>query len=214
MKMLWLVLLFSLTAASRADVFEHPLQDNPAHRRALQELTLQIQQQGAVAGEFVQTKHMQMLTRPIVTRGTFALTQQEFIWKIEHPFAIHYQFAAQKLVRDMDGKSQTVEPSTEPMLYGFFSFFSSLFNLSEQSLEKLFVIYYLPTESKIKNNQDDIKDWVLGLKPKQASLARSLKQLHIYGSATHILKVRLVEQNNDYTELEFSYPQLLAPSTP
>src|SRR5690606_25298780 len=103
-------------------------------------------------------------TKPIVSSGNFQLSEQEFIWKIEQPFSIGYVFSDQKLVRQMDGEEDIVAPSAEPMLYGFFSFFFSLMNLSEQSLDQFFEVYYLPAEAADKS-------WQIGLLPKNKAIA-------------------------------------------
>lgn len=204
LKCIALLLAWCLAGPARADVFNYPLQNHPQYQQALRELTLRVQQQGEVSGQFVQTKQVQVLARPIVTRGQFALTAEKFTWQIAQPFAIHYEFAGRQLLRDMDGERQIIEPSAEPLLYGFFSFFASLFNLSEDSLEKLFTVYYLPDQ--------DGKTWVLGLTPKQQSLARSLQELRVHGVAEQILEVHLREKSGDTTALIFSYPALAPPS--
>ena len=198
---LLLCLWMFIGCASHADIFDYPLSASNERQAEFQKLATQVKQQGEVVGEFVQQKHLQILTQPIVSSGRFQLSEQEFIWKIEKPFVIGYVFSDQKLVRQMDGEEDIVAPSAEPMLYGFFSFFFSLMNLSEQSLDQFFDVYYLPAEAADK-------PWQLGLLPKNKPIARSLKQLHIHGVGAQINQVELVEQTGDKTELEFSYPSL------
>jgi len=194
-----MLLLWILAAsASHADVFDYPLSASDKRQTEFQKLTAQVRQQGEVAGEFVQQKQLQILAKPIVSSGRFQLSEQQFIWEIEQPFAIGYVFFDQTLVRNMDGEQQTIAPSAEPMLYGFFSFFFSLMNLSEQSLEQFFNVYYLPAEAADKS-------WQLGLLPKNKSIARSLKQLQVQGVGAQINQVELVEQGGDKTRLTFSY---------
>lgn len=199
-----LILLCCWVGISQADVFDYPLAGNAQRQAAFQQLADKVHQQGRVEGRFVQAKHLQMLARPIVSEGNFSLTPMLFSWSIEKPFAIHYEFSEQRLVRVMDGQRQTLEPAEEPVLYGFFSFFFSLFKLSEPSLDKFFTVYYQTTDS----------GWELGLTPKKDSLARSLKQLIIQGSDAQIKRVQLMEESGDITELDFSYPSSGARATP
>ena len=179
MKKILLLVLLACTGVvnaaaekTAAEVFSAPLKSHPERQAALQQLAAQIKQQGAITGEFVQQKHLAMLNKPITSSGRFALNPAQFVWQIEQPFAITYTFANEQLVRDMDGETQVVEASTEPMLYGFFSFFTSLFSLSEASLEQYFTVFYLSAGDE---------SWIMGLVPKQAMLARSLKQLEVHG---------------------------------
>jgi hypothetical protein len=181
------------------DVFQHPLAGGD-HGAAFAQLAAAMKSQSLVQGAFTQTKHLQMLERPLVTRGSFTLSPERFEWRIEHPFTLAYSFADQRLTRETDGGRQTVQPAAEPALFGFFSFFSSLFSLSQSSLEKLFAVYFLPSE----------ETWELGLTPLQPQLATSIRQLHISGSETRIHQVRLTETSGDITDIQFSYP----PQTP
>lgn len=194
-------LLFSLSAL--ADVFDYPVKDNAQRQQALQQLTAQVQQQSRVAGQFEQRKNLAMLKNPVISRGEFLLQTTQFDWHIQTPFDIAYRFADNRLERTMDGETEAVEASAEPALYGFFSFFFSLFSLSEASLEKYFIVYYQPL---------DEQRWVMGLKPRQSAIARSLQTLTINGTGTDIGQVSLVEASGDTTELLFTYPAGDAPA--
>src|SRR5690606_15899270 len=87
-----------VAAASHADVFDYPLSASDERQVEFQKLTEQVKQQGEVAGEFVQQKQLQILTKPIISSGSFQLSEQQFIWNIEQPFAIGYVFSDQTLV--------------------------------------------------------------------------------------------------------------------
>lgn len=189
------VLLASLPV--RADVFASPVPDDAGRQAALQQLTARVQQQSRVEGRFEQRKTLALLQQPIRSEGRFQLQPEVFLWHILEPFDIAYRFADNRLERTMDGETDTIEPAAEPTLYGFFSFFHSLFSLSEAALEKYFEVFFEPTDSDA---------WTLGLKPRQAAIARSLQSLVIHGEGVHIGRVLLTEQGGDTTELLFFYP--------
>lgn len=197
---LWLG-IHCVAAAGAEDVFQHPLEAGD-HAAAFAALAASVQRQEQVTGAFTQTKHLQMLDRPLISRGTFSLSRDAFEWRIDSPFALQYRFADQQLTRTADGAKQLIQPSAEPALYGFFSFFTSLFNLSQDSLEKLFKVFFLPAGNH----------WELGLVPVQPQLAQAIRQLHITGSGNRILLVRLTERNGDATEVGFSYPDQAPPA--
>lgn len=187
-----------LSLPALADVFDYPVKGDAQRQQALQQLTEQVQQQSRVAGQFEQRKNLALLKNPVISRGEFLLQPAQFDWHIQQPFDIAYRFADNRLERTMDGEAETVEASAEPALYGFFSFFVSLFSLSEASLEKYFTVYYQPL---------DDQQWVMGLKPRQAAIARSLQMLTINGKGIDIDRVKLLEASGDTTELLFSYPE-------
>ena len=130
LQLITLLLTWCCVPGVRADVFDHPL-GTGNNVTAFSTLTTEVQRQERVTGAFTQTKYLQILDRPLVTRGSFSLSRANFEWRIESPFALSYQFAGQQLTRIADGAQQIVQPSAEPALYGFFSFFTSLFNLSQ-----------------------------------------------------------------------------------
>lgn len=193
--------LWSLPAL--ADVFDYPVKGDAPRQQALQQLTAQVQQQSRVTGQFEQRKNLAMLKNPVISRGEFLLQTTQFDWHIQQPFDIAYRFADNRLERTMDGETDVVEASAEPALYGFFSFFFSLFSLSEASLEKYFTVFYQPL---------DEQRWVMGLTPRQSAIARSLTSLTITGVGTDIGEVHLQEASGDTTELLFSYPTAVEPT--
>jgi hypothetical protein len=196
-----LILCAHWTPGVRADVFQHPLGTGD-HAAAFAALAAAVQGQELVTGAFTQTKHLRMLDRPLITRGTFSLSRDAFEWRIESPFALQYRFTGQQLTRTADGVKQLIPPSSEPALYSFFSFFTSLFNLSQDSLEKLFKVFFLPADAT----------WELGLVPVQPQIAKAIQQLHITGSGNRIQLVKLSELNGDITEVSFSYPEQASPA--
>jgi len=183
--------------ACLADIFDYPVKNNPERQQALNTLTLRVHQQSEVSGFFIQTKTLAMLKNPVISRGRFSLQPEQFDWDVQEPFEISYRFSDATLTRSIDAETETIEPATEPMLYGFFSFFFSLFSLSESSLEKFFDVYY-------QASADD--QWMMGLKPRQVAIARSLGYLVIEGTGTAIQQVSLSEVNGDTMVLTFSYP--------
>lgn len=196
--MKWLITLLVgiLPLICLADVFDYPVRDNPERQQALQQLTSRVQQQPQVTGYFEQTRTLAILKNPVISRGRFSLQPEQFDWQVQEPFDISYRFSGKTLVRSIEGETETIAPAAEPMLYGFFSFFFSLFSLSESSLEKFFEVYHQPAD-------DD--HWTMGLKPRQAAIARSLKTLVIEGVGTDIQQVRLTEASGDFMVLDFRY---------
>lgn len=186
-----------------ADVFDNPVTANKA---ALQSLSDKLASQTHIKGHFVQKKFLSILDKPLRSEGSFALSgQNNFVWQIEQPFAVSYRFSKGDLYRqDSRGKAQ-VKPADAPMLYGFFVFFNTLFDLSQTELDKAFHLYF----------QQQNQQWVLGLRPKEARLKNAIDTIVVEGEALSpkksqgmavaITKVTIHEPGGDYSQLLFSY---------
>ncbi len=99
-----------------------------------QALVAALGQQSEYSGEFTQERHLAMLEVPLVSTGAFFVSAEGRVeWRVKEPFAIEYRFD--------DGKLEQCEPSSveqllcskidrkdDPMLHGFFAFFSSVFS--------------------------------------------------------------------------------------
>lgn len=202
------ICLMGAVDAIRADVFEHPVSASSANATALRELARELSSQGEVRGEFVQEKFLAILDRPLRSRGSFTLSgKNSFVWRVHEPFAVSYRFVDGNLYRRDDEGERLVKPAADPMLYGFFAFFSTLFELSPTELEKLFRLYFEQRGDR----------WTLGLEPRETMLQSALTAIVVDGEvvdaatrAEHrvtiaITKVTIRESGGDYSQLLFSY---------
>lgn len=206
-----------------ADVFVHPVAGDSERASHLQELARALTQEREVDGKFVQEKYLSVLTRPLQSEGSFSASAEGvFEWKIQRPFSVSYRFAEGELLKWTDDGRERVQPSDDPMLYGFFAFFSSMFDLSYQDLQKQFDIYFERQEAR----------WLLGLIPKSDLLQRSIQSIVVELSAKPELKdvnsrdadsssvekssiakppsvaietVTIREPSGDYSHLRFTY---------
>lgn len=215
------MLALSLNAClcyASADVFNYPVADNAARVASLEQLAGKLAAQTEVNGEFVQEKFLSVLTKPLHSRGFFSASAQgTFDWRITHPFSISYHFTDGKLYKQTEESRDLVRPSDDPMLYGFFTFFSSVFDMSHADLEKMFELYFTKQDGS----------WVLGLLPKNDLLKGSVQSIVVEGRVVEgkvvegeivdneiagigamsviIKKVTIHEPSGDYSHLLFSY---------
>lgn len=202
------VLYIVLSATAVADVFDYPVDESAATADALARLSQELAKQDRIQGDFVQKKFLSILDKPLLSSGSFAISRaQNFVWQVEEPFAVSYRFADRSLHRQDGSGEQVVKPAEDPMLYGFFAFFSTLFDLSQADLEKLFHVYF--TEQG--------EHWVLGLQPKDARVRQTVASIVVEGrqaqkpavvepaSDIAITNVIIREAGGDYSHLQFSY---------
>lgn len=205
---IWVTL--ALPALGQA-VFSHPVAGDSERQTQLAELAEAMREQATVEGGFIQTKHLEILSRPLVSKGRFALDAEgEFLWDIHEPFALTYHFRDGELTRTQDGEATRLAPADEPSLHGFFQFFSALFQLTDGELANRFERYFLPEsethgDEVAEDQTGAAKAWTLGLRPKDRRMTKVLEQLVVEGSGAHIKRVTLTEPGGDQTELSFSY---------
>lgn len=191
-----------------ADVFEHPVAGNPDKLDALNRLSEDLAAQSKVDGEFVQEKYLTVLEKPLRSHGSFSFsTDGEFVWRVKEPFTVTYSFSDNKLYKQDSDEQTRIKPSDDPMLFGFFSFFSTVFDMSQAELTKTFHVYF----------QQQGNQWVLGLEPKADLLKDAVENIVVQGEMNQgqpdtgqtmpvaISKVTIREPGGDYSHLLFNY---------
>ncbi|HEY7885100.1 MAG TPA: outer membrane lipoprotein carrier protein LolA [Cellvibrionaceae bacterium] len=197
------LLLVSL-GVSAESVFDAPVHNQPQRIAKLQALADKLGDQRPINGQFEQHKQLAILSRPLISGGEFQLDASgDFRWQVLNPYKITYHQQDGLLKRELDGVSEQVNPADEPALYGFFQFFSGIFDLDYPSLAAMFTVYF--TEA-------DDGSWQLGLVPENARLRRAIDRLIIQGEPGMISQVNLFEPGDDSTRIVFSYPP--EPSAP
>jgi hypothetical protein len=202
----WLLLLLVLALPAAGDsVFSHPVADDPERQQQLAALAESMSATARIEGHFTQTKHLQILERPLVSSGRFLLDDEgRFSWEIHQPFPQAYHYRNGELIRSVDGEEERVAPADEPSLHGFFQFFSALLQLTEADLGAHFTRYF----QTLDGNQ-----WQLGLRPNDRRMRRVLQEMVVLGEGERINEVKLLEPGGDRTELTFDYDREDAGST-
>ncbi len=211
LKYLGVLALGLICVTARADVFSYPVAGNQASITSLERLAGKFAAQTNLKGEFVQEKFLSVLTKPLRSRGFFSVSAGAFDWRITHPFSVSYHYADGELYKQTEDSRELVEPADDPMLYGFFVFFSSIFDMSQAELQKMFELYFTHTDD----------GWVLGLLPRDDLLKRSMQSIVVEGHEISgveedapmaddvmtviISKVSIHEPSGDYSQLLFSY---------
>lgn len=199
-----LSLVMAVPAAAET-VFSYPVDEHPQRQEQLAALADAMSATTRIEGSFTQTKHLQILAQPLVSKGQFALDAQgQFSWEIQQPFAQAYHYHDGDLTRTVDGERERIAPADEPSLHGFFQFFSALLQLTDADLDGHFIRYFRAL---------DADHWQLGLRPKDRRMARVLEHLIVEGRGQRIDMVRLLEPGGDSTDLSFDYQREASPDT-
>lgn len=194
------VMVFTISVlmplGAAATVFDAPVKGSEVLVDTLGSIAEQVRATIPVAGAFEQQKHLSIMTNPLTSSGTFSLSATgDFTWDVHQPYPVVYRQQEGMLTRDIDGATEQVSAVNEPALFGFFQFFSRVFDLDYQALAELFEVYL----------EADGSQWQLGLIPQDSRLKRAISQLTIEGEEGRIRRVNLMEPGGDFTRIHFSY---------
>lgn len=157
---------------------------------------------GKRSGDFVQKRWLRISDQALVSRGRFAIDDSGGIyWLINEPFDIAYTFTDGELSVTEFGETRLVANKDEPMLYGFFAFFSRMFDLSLHELEEWFVISVQPPDGEIKAQEGRI----INLVPRKHFMQKAFLKAEVWELNSEVRQVVIYEAEGDRLELEFSY---------
>src|SRR5690625_5312955 len=78
--------MLALPAAAET-VFSYPVDENPQRQQQLAALADAMSATARIEGRFTQTKRLQILTQPLISKGRFVLDAEGyFSWEIQQPF--------------------------------------------------------------------------------------------------------------------------------
>lgn len=166
------------------------------------ELTNRIQKQLSNApilrGEFVQTRELTGLKRPLKSNGRMLVDKSRgVLWKTEKPIAGILRISRQEIVQK-DGSQVLMRLSAEkePVVKTIGSVLFSLFAGDMATL----VRYFSHTGSL--QRRDGLRGWELQLTPRDPALAGLIRRIDLKGSA-HAEEVILRAESGDLTRIEF-----------
>ncbi len=161
----------------------------------LAQIGAQIEQHAVVRAEFVQTKQMAALKRPLVTRGRLIFSRiQGVLWQIEQPYRMSYLLGETRIVEiGSDGVRRVRETRDVPGLAQVGRVFRAVLGANSDALHEYFDITV----------QGDPAKWTIELKPRQPQLAQYLGGMQLYGGA-FVEEIRISETGGDSTQIRFS----------
>jgi hypothetical protein len=201
MRVLAACLLACATGFAHADLAAtDPVFGHPASAQELETMlgpaTQELRQAAALRGEFSQRKFLHELPQPLLSSGDFLVARGLGVaWHTRVPFDSELVLTPQALVqRDAGAAPTRVDASTQPGLGAVAQVFDALFALDLPKLTERFELY----------GQRGKDGWILGLKPRDAALAKAMTAVVVQGRAQpqHIL---LYEAGGDRTEIVFSH---------
>lgn len=167
---------------------------------ALNELSARIDQYPVVRAEFVQTKQMAAMKRPLVTSGRLTFSRKQgVLWQIEQPYRMSYVLGEARIVEiGSDGARRVRETRDVPGLAQVGRVFHAMLGANPAALREYFDVAV--------QGQSDVARWTVELKPRQAQLAQFLTGLQLSGGR-FVEEIRIGETGGDSTQIRFRNSQ-------
>ena len=164
----------------------------------LSQIGAQIEQHAVIRAEFVQTKQMAALKKPLVTRGRLVFSRsQGVLWQIEQPYRIGYLLGEARIVEiGADGARRVREARDVPGLAQVGRVFRAMLGANSDALREVFEVTV----------HGDPARWQIDLKPRQAQLAQYLSGMQISGGR-FVEEIRIIEAGGDSTQIRFANSQ-------
>ena len=173
-------------------VFEKPLQDFDS---AFRDVAAQLQKSSCLKSNFIQNRHIQGLSKPIVSKGIFIYdAARGAAWIQEQPLKIAYvvTFSGMKQISMTSGlASQTAPPS--PTLQRLSKTLISVFGGNVEKLHDNFSIFF----------DGQLTSWTLGLKPKDSTISAFLASIVLRGD-TFTRSISISDESGDSSQIVFS----------
>ena len=171
----------------------------------LRQIGAQIEQHSVVRAEFVQTRQMAALKRPLVTRGRLVISATRgVLWQIEQPFRITYAFGESQIVEiGSDGVGRVREAREVPGLAQISRVFRAMLGADAGALRE-----YFDVAAKGHSGA-----WTIELKPRQAQLAQFLSGMRLSGGR-FVDEIRISEAAGDSSRIVFQNSQGAAALNP
>jgi len=151
-----------------------------------------------VRGEFEQKKIIEVLGRPLISKGDFVFVRDRgVVWRTHAPFAQTLRLTRSSITQEQGGQVLfKLSADREPAVRAMSEILLPLFGANFSQLEKHFHI----------SGEVAGKSWRVVLDPIPAVLLQVFRQIRLEGTS-HIQRVELMDGNGDRTEIRFSRVQ-------
>lgn len=170
------------------------LQALSADPDTLARIGARMEQPPVVRAEFVQSKQMSALKRPLITSGRLVFSRRHgVLWQIEQPYRMSYVLGEERIIEiAADGTRRERGLRDVPGLAQVGRVFRAMLGANTGVLRELF-------EVSVRGDPDK---WDIELKPRQVQLTQFLSGLQLSGGR-FVENIRLSEPSGDTTQIRF-----------
>jgi hypothetical protein len=188
-------LMVAAAAHSQVDPFEHPTTGNALLSTTLAVPAGNLSNAKVLTGRFVHQKHLTEVPKPLVATGEFTYARNLGVyWHTQQPFDSVFVLTQKGIVqRDEGAETLRLSAQEQPAVRVIADIFLALFTLDVTSLSASFDLY----------GKSQGERWIVGLKPKSATIGSVFTQATITG-AKDVEQVVLLDAHGDRTVIELT----------
>jgi outer membrane lipoprotein-sorting protein len=168
---------------------------------SLAAITAQIEQHATIRADFVQTKQMLALKRPLISSGKLLYSRDHgVLWQIQQPYRISYVLGEDKIIEiGADGVRKQRNLQDLPGMAQVGRIFRAILGGNTASLRSYFSV----------SGQGNREKWSIQLSPNQAQIKQFLSGLQLEGGE-FLDRMRINETSGDSTLIVFSHTESIA----
>lgn len=148
-------------------------------------------------GNFEQTRHLQLISRPLQSSGRFLLSDMGLYWEQDEPLkSVMIADGKRLLQRVGDGPLHSIDVAENPVVLTFSQSFLSIFKGSEDELRSHFDLEFLPGD-------DDADGWTIILTPITYPMSEAIASINVSGRE-YIEELKVNSRSSEETIIRFS----------
>lgn len=163
----------------------------------LPQLMSALKQVKSASGRFIERKTLKMLSVPLVSSGTLTYIAPDHMQKVTlspKPQRFVLDGDHVTITGGADKQSHTFSLTDDPQIAGLVEGIRSTLAGDLPTLDRFYVVRF----------SGNAMAWQLQLQPKDAALARFVKQIRILGSQDRIQTIDTEESNGDHSEMSIT----------
>jgi hypothetical protein len=186
-------LIASLCANAQVDPFQHPTTGSALLSTTLAAPAGTLADTKVLTGGFVHRKHLAEVPQPLTATGEFTYARSLGVhWHTKQPFDSVFVLTQRGIVqRDEGAETLRMSADEQPAVRVIADIFLALFTLDVSSLSSSFDLF----------GKRQGERWIVGLRPKSATIGSVFKEATITG-AQNVERVVLVDAHGDRTVIE------------
>ena len=146
--------------------------------------------------EFKQVRHVEALSRPLISSGSVELSGTGFIWKQADPFNVWLIYdgisiVEKTVVGGRETQRQVLDPATR-------TFTRTMFKIMTGSLTDLQTAFVIKPR-----DHDQQSGWRYELEPRDATIKKAISRIILYGDE-RLRGIRIEESLHNYTQIELT----------
>jgi outer membrane lipoprotein-sorting protein len=160
----------------------------------LENIASSLQRNLVLRSDFVQTRTMSFLKKPLVTNGNFIYAKDRgLVWKLIEPYAAVYVVTRSGIFEYRGNAQEPVQAGGEQVFRQMGMIFAAIFTADIQELTKSFDVHFGGDENL----------WEIGLKPKKKMIGKLIDRIQVKGS-DYVSSIVIHEQSEDTIGIEFA----------